>query len=98
LIYDLILIIFLKKDMNSKEFKIWLDGFLTPLNLGDLKIRKELGVGYNHLTMLKTIHDKLKNVKDLEEVESKSINTLLTERIIPVEPPNPFTIRCEKKD
>ena len=83
--------------MNSKEFKIWLDGFLTPLNLGNLKIRKELGVGYNHLTMLKTIHDKLKDVKDLNEIGGKSLNNLLTERLIPVTPPNPFEIKCEDK-
>ena len=83
--------------MTSKEFKIWLDGFLTPLNLADLEIRKELGPTYNHLTMLKTIYDKLKDVKDLEEVGGKSINSILTERFVPVTPPNPFEIKCESK-
>tara|TARA_B100000287_G_C20133683_1_gene583284 strand:+ start:109 stop:375 length:267 start_codon:yes stop_codon:yes gene_type:complete len=83
--------------MTSKEFKIWLEGFLTPLNLEDIEIRKEFSVNYNHLTMLKTIHDKLKDVKDLNEIGGKNINSLLTERLIPVTPPNPFEIKCEDK-
>tara|TARA_B100000287_G_C20035685_1_gene544347 strand:- start:358 stop:516 length:159 start_codon:yes stop_codon:yes gene_type:complete len=47
--------------------------------------------------MLKTIHDKLKDVKDLNEMGGKSLNNLLTERLIPVTPPNPFEIKCEDK-
>ncbi len=89
--------IFKKKNMTSKEFKIWLEGFLTPLNLDKMDIRPEYGANYNHLTMLKTIHDKIKNVKDLDETTGKQINTLLTERLIPVTPPNPFEIKCETK-
>ena len=42
--------------MTSKEFKIWLEGFLTTLNLDDIKIRQEYGTSYNHLTMLKLTH------------------------------------------
>ena len=83
--------------MTSKEFKIWLEGFLTPLNLENAEIRTDYGAHYNHLTMLKTIHDKLKDVKDLNEMGGKSLNNLLTERLIPVTPPNPFEIKCEDK-
>ena len=83
--------------MTSKEFKIWLEGFLTPLNLDDLEIRPSYGANYNHLTMLKTIHDKIKDVKDLDETMGKRMNNLLTERLIPVQPPNPFEIKCENK-
>ena len=83
--------------MTSKEFKIWLEGFLTPLNLEDTEIRTAYGAHYNHLTMLKTIHDKLKDVKDLNEMGGKTLNNLLTERLIPVTPPNPFEIKCEDK-
>tara|TARA_B100002019_G_C21169783_1_gene547793 strand:+ start:728 stop:988 length:261 start_codon:yes stop_codon:yes gene_type:complete len=83
--------------MTSKEFKIWLEGFLTPLNLDDLEIRPSYGANYNHLTMLKTIHDKIKEVKDLDETMGKRMNNLLTERLIPVQPPNPFEIKCENK-
>ena len=83
--------------MTSKEFRIWLEGFLTPLNLENVEIRTDYGAHYNHLTMLKTIHDKLKDVKDLNEMGGKSLNNLLTERLIPVTPPNPFEIKCEDK-
>jgi len=82
--------------MTSKEFRMWLEGFLTTLNLDNIEIRKDYGATYNHLTMLKTIHDKLKEVKDLNET-SNDMSKLLTERIIPATPPNPFTIRCENK-
>jgi hypothetical protein len=83
--------------MTSKEFKIWLEGFLTPLNLDKMDIRPDYGAHYNHLTMLKTIHDKIKNVRDLDETLGKGINSLLTERLIPATPPNPFEIKCEDK-
>tara|TARA_R100001443_G_scaffold34742_1_gene48468 strand:+ start:1021 stop:1293 length:273 start_codon:yes stop_codon:yes gene_type:complete len=86
--------------MTSKEFKIWLEGFLTPLNLDKMDIRPDYGTHYNHLTMLKTIHDKIKDVKDLNEMGGKTINNLLTERLerlVPVTPPNPFEIKCEDK-
>ena len=83
--------------MTSKEFRIWLEGFLTPLNLENAEIRTDYGAHYNHLTMLKTIHDKLKDVKDLNEMGGKSLSSLLTERLIPVTPPNPFEIKCEDK-
>jgi|TARA_B100001094_G_scaffold95107_1_gene91032 hypothetical protein len=83
--------------MTSKEFKIWLDGFLTPLNLDKMDIRPEYGANYNHLTMLKTIHDKVREVKDVDENLNKGMNSLLTENLIPVTPPNPFEIRCETK-
>ncbi|MDB3870434.1 hypothetical protein N9322_00625 [bacterium] len=84
--------------MTSKEFKMWLEGFLLGLNLDDVVVRKEFGVTYNHLTMLKTINNKLKEVKDLEENNTNTLSTLLTERIVPVTPPNPFTISCEDKN
>jgi len=83
--------------MTSKEFKIWLEGFLTTLNLDNIEIRKEYGTTYNHLTMLKTIHDKLKEVKELDEFGGKGMNSLLTERFVPPVPPNPFEIKCETK-
>ena len=83
--------------MTSKEFKIWLDGFLTPLNLENTEVRPEYGTHYNHLTVLKTIHNKMKEIKDLEEVLGKPMSSLLTERLVPVTPPNPFTITCEDK-
>ena len=83
--------------MTSKEFKIWLDGFLTPLNLENTDVRPEYGSNYNNLTMLKTIHNKMKEVKDLDETLNNGINTLLTERLIPVTPPNPFEIKCGSK-
>ena len=45
--------------------------------------------------MLKTIHDKLKEVSDRDDILT---NTLLTERFIPTPPPpNPFEIKCETK-
>jgi hypothetical protein len=47
--------------------------------------------------MLKTIHNKLKEVKDLDEGGNTTIHTLLTERLIPVTPPNPFKITMEGK-
>ena len=84
--------------MTSKEFKIWLEGFLLGLNLEDVQVRDVFGSTYNHLTMLKTINNKLQGVKDLEEVNINTLNTLLTERIVPVTPPNPFTISCEDKN
>jgi len=83
--------------MTSKEFKIWLEGFLTTLNLDNIEIRKEYGTTSNHLTMLKTIHDKLKEVKELDEFGGKGMNSLLTERFVPPTPPNPFEIKCEIK-
>jgi len=83
--------------MTSKEFKIWLEGFLTTLNLDNVEIRRDITPNYNNLTMLKTIHNKLKEVKDLDEVRSTTINTLLTEIPTPTTPPNPFKITCETK-
>jgi len=84
--------------MTSKEFKIWLEGFLTTLNLDNVEVRRDINPNYNNLTMLKTIHNKLKEVKDLDEVIGTNVNTLLTERFIPTPPPpNPFEIKCETK-
>ena len=83
--------------MTSKEFKIWLDGFLTPLNLENTEVRPEYGAHYNHLTVLKTIHNKMKEIKDLEEGLGKPMSSLLTERFVPVTLPNPFEIKCEDK-
>jgi|TARA_Y100001938_G_C7994144_1_gene381124 two-component sensor histidine kinase len=82
--------------MTSKEFRMWLEGFLTTLNLDNVEIRKYHET-YNHLTMLKTIHDKLKEVKDLDEFDGRGMNSLLTERFTPTTPPNPFEIKCENK-
>lgn len=79
--------------MTSKEFRIWLEGFLTSIDLKEIEIR--YSPTYNSLTMLKTISDKLKEVNDIDERLS---NTLLTERLIPTPPPpNPFEIKCESK-
>tara|TARA_R110001583_G_scaffold43758_1_gene139069 strand:+ start:113 stop:364 length:252 start_codon:yes stop_codon:yes gene_type:complete len=80
--------------MTSKEFKIWLDGFLTTLNLDNVEIRMDTSPGYNNLTMLKTIHNKLKEVNDINEPID---NRLLTEKFTPQMPPNPFEIKCETK-
>ena len=79
--------------MTSREFKIWLDGFLTNTNLSDVKVSEGFGNDYNYMTMLKTILDKLKTVIDYGE--RSNINHI-TERIVPTTPPNPFTITCEK--
>ena len=80
--------------MTSKEFKIWLDGFLTTLNLDNINIRSDTSPTYNHLTMLKTINDKLKEVSDMDDILN---TTLLTEKFTPTPPPNPFEIKCETK-
>ena len=81
--------------MTSKEFKIWLEGFLTTLNLDNVEIRRDISPNYNNLTMLKTIHNKLKEVSDRDDILT---NTLLTERFVPTPPPpNPFEIKCETK-
>jgi hypothetical protein len=44
--------------------------------------------------MLKTINNKLKEVND---VDDRFSNTLLTERFTQVPTPNPFEIKCESK-
>lgn len=83
--------------MTSKEFKIWLEGFLTSLNLETIEVRDGTNPNYNNLTMLKTINNKLKEVKDVGGEENPTVHTLLTERLIPVTPPNPFKITFEDK-
>jgi len=81
--------------MTSKEFRIWLEGFLTTLNLDNMNIRSDISPTYNNLTMLKTINNKLKEVRDGDDRLS---GTLLTERFTPTTPPpNPFEIICEDK-
>ena len=82
--------------MTSKEFRMWLEGFLTTLDLDNIEVRK-YSPTYNNLTMLKTIHDKLKEVKDLDEFGGRGMNSLLTERFTPTTPPNPFEIKCQTK-
>tara|TARA_R110000782_G_scaffold87049_1_gene168550 strand:- start:221 stop:484 length:264 start_codon:yes stop_codon:yes gene_type:complete len=84
--------------MTSKEFKIWLEGFLTTLNLDNVELRIDINPNYNNLTMLKTIHNKLKEVKDLDEGFDRVSSTLLTERLTRVTPPNPFTITMEPQN
>ena len=79
--------------MTSREFRIWLEGFLENTNLKEVKIRDGYDSSYNYLTMLKTILNKLGTVKDGSDVVN--INQV-TERIIPTPAPNPFTITCEK--
>ena len=37
--------------MTSKEFRMWLEGFLTNLNLDNMNIRSDINPGYNSLTM-----------------------------------------------
>ena len=83
--------------MTSKEFRIWLEGFLTTLNLDNVNIRSDISPGYNNLTMLNTINNKLKEVKDIEEIGIKGTGTLLNEQFTPVNPPNPFEIIYETK-
>ena len=80
--------------MTSKEFRIWLEGFLENTNLKDIKLRSEYDSGYNYLTMLKTISNKLETIND--GYDAININQV-TERIIPTPAPNPFTITCETK-
>ena len=80
--------------MTSKEFKIWLEGFLTTLNLDNVEVRRDINPNYNNLTMLKTIHNKLKEVSDMNDIPNTS---LLTEKFTPTPPPNPFEIKCETK-
>ena len=53
--------------MTSKEFRIWLEGFLTSLDLDKINIRSDTSPTYNHLTMLKTINNKLKEISDVDE-------------------------------
>ena len=84
--------------MTSKEFKIWLEGLLTTLNLDNVEVRRDINPNYNNLTMLKTIHNKLKEVKDLDEGFGRVSSTLLTERLVPATPPNPFKITMEDKN
>ncbi len=80
--------------MTSREFRIWLEGFLENTDLKGIKIREGYDSSYNYLTMLKTIADKLETVKD----DNNTINiNQVTERIIPTPAPNPFTITCEKR-
>ena len=79
--------------MNSREFRIWLEGFLENTDLNDIKLRDGYDSGYNYLTMLKTILNKLETVTD----KNNTINVnQVTERLIPTPAPNPFTITCEK--
>ena len=80
--------------MTSKEFRIWLEGFLENTNLKDIELRNGYDSGYNYLTMLKTILNKLETVKDVHD--TININQV-TERLIPTPAPNPFTITCETK-
>ena len=80
--------------MTSKEFRIWLEGFLENTNLKNVELRSGIDSGYNYLTMLKTILNKLDTVDD----GSDTINiNQVTERLIPTPAPNPFTITCETK-
>jgi hypothetical protein len=78
--------------MTSREFRIWLEGFLENTDLKDIKIRDGYDSNYNYLTMLKTILKKLETINDEEKI---NINQF-TERVIPTPAPNPFTITCEK--
>jgi len=48
--------------MTSREFRIWLEGFLENTDLKGIKIRDGYDSSYNYLTMLKTIVDKLETV------------------------------------
>ena len=86
-----------KQKMTSKEFRMWLEGFLTTLDLENREIRPDSSPVYNHLTMLKTIYDKLKEVEDLNEFGGKGMNSPLIEKFTPLTPPNPFEIKCEVK-
>ena len=83
--------------MTSREFRIWLEGFLTTMDLDKVQIRTDINPTYNHLTMLKTIHNKLKEVNDIQERENNINSNLLTETFKPTTPPNPFEIKCEVK-
>ena len=79
--------------MTSREFRIWLEGFLDNTNLKDVKLRDGYDTGYNYLTMLKTISNKIKTVNDGND--TINVNQI-TERLIPKPGPHPFTITCEK--
>ena len=50
--------------MTSKEFKIWLKTFLDSSGIREVKIREGYNSTYNHLTILKTIQNKLEEVND----------------------------------
>jgi hypothetical protein len=39
--------------MTSKEFKIWLEGFLTSLNLETIEVRDGTNPNYNNLNSIK---------------------------------------------
>ena len=83
--------------MTSKEFRMWLEGFLTNLNLDNMNIRSDINPRYNSLTMLSTINNKIKEVKDIEDFGIKGTGTLLNEQFTPTKPPNPFEIIYETK-
>ena len=79
--------------MTSREFRICLEGFLENTNLKDVNLRDGYDSSYNYLTMLKTILDRLEKVND----ENNTVNiNQFSEKIIPTQAPNPFTITCEK--
>jgi|TARA_R110001599_G_scaffold327319_2_gene540240 hypothetical protein len=77
--------------MTSREFRIWLEGFLDNTKLKDVKLRDGYDTGYNYLTMLKTISNKLETVNDRYDINQ------VTETLIPTPGPNPFTVTCEKQ-
>jgi hypothetical protein len=85
--------------MTSREFRIWLEGFLENTDLKDIKIREGYDSSYNYLTMLKTIVDKLETVNDdCDKIGTNhDFSYPIIERLKPTTPPNPFTITCETK-
>ena len=85
--------------MTSKEFRIWLEGFLENTNLKDIQLRDGYDSGYNYLTMLKTISSKLETINDdCDKIGANhDFSYPIIERLKPTPPPNPFTITCETK-
>jgi uncharacterized protein YaaR (DUF327 family) len=78
--------------MTSKEYKIWLEGFLSNTNLNNVDIRSDADPHYNYFTMIKTIHNKLQEVTDNTETN----NNLTIEGLRPPPGPNPFKIKIEE--
>ena len=50
--------------MTEKEFINWLSDFLSGTDIKGLEFKNRFSPTYNHTTILKTISDKLKEVKD----------------------------------
>ena len=51
--------------MTEKSFIKWLRSFLSETDIKNLNLREGFAPTYNHTTILKTISNKLKEVKNV---------------------------------